>query len=304
MPQCLRVNYLLKHKKMNKLLLLLIVPAVLSSCIGSGSSELKNQNDSLFMVSIEKDRQMNELIGSLVEIDDNLQQIKEKENIIAMNARLKDNTSTATMKETINNDIKAIYDLMLKNKEKIAELEKKIGLGNKNNAALKKLVERLNKQLKDKTIEIVQLREDLKRKDIIIADLNFTVEGLELALDSIHAEALASERKLKETTEELYRGFYVFGTKKELKEQNIISSNGMFKKQKVLEGDFDGDYFTRIDIREVDSIPLFRPKAKLLTSHPEGSYSLEKNSEGALMLKIADKERFWSRSKYLVVQVN
>ena len=289
---------------MKKILFLVVIPALLSSCIGSGSSDMKKQNDSLYMVTIEKDRQMNDLIGTLVEIDDNLQQIKEKENIIALNARSNDNVSPATMKETINNDIKAIYELMLKNKEKIAELEKKIGLNDKNNAALKKLVERLNKQLKDKTLEIVQLREDLKQKDIVIADLNFTVEGLELALDSIHAKALAVDRKLKETTEELYRGYYVFGTKKELKEQNIITGDGLFKKKKVLEGDFDGDYFTRIDIREVDSIPLFRPKAKLLTSHPSGTYSLKKNSEGALMLIIADKDRFWSTSKYLVVQVN
>ncbi len=289
---------------MKKLLLLIIAPVLLSSCVGSGSSEMKKQVDSLYMVSIEKDRQMNDLIGTLVEIDDNLQQIKEKENVIALNVRSNDNVSPATMKETINNDIKAIYDLMLKNKEKIAELEKKLSLDDKNNASLKQLVVRLNKQLKDKTIEIVRLREDLKRKNIAIADLNFTVEGLEQALDSIHAEALAAERKLKETTEELSRGYYVFGTKKELKEQSIITSDGLFSKKNVLEGDFDGDYFTRIDIREVDSIPLFRPKAKLLTSHPNGSYSLEKNAEGALILKIVDKDRFWSTSKYLVVQVN
>ncbi len=289
---------------MKKLLFFIVVPVLISSCSGSGSTEMKRQNDSLYMVSIEKDRQMNDLIGTLVEIDDNLQQIKEKENIIALNARSKDNTSPATMKESINNDIKAIYELMLKNKEKIAELEKKLSLDKKNNAYLKQLVVRLNNQLKEKTLEIVKLREDLRRKDIAIADLNFTVEGLELALDSIHAQALAADRKLKETTEELYRGYYVFGTKKELKEQNIIAGDGLFRKKKVLEGDFDGDYFTRVDIREVDSIPLFRPKAKLLTSHPDGSYSLEKNSEGALMLKITDKDRFWSTSKYLVVQVN
>ncbi len=289
---------------MKKLLLFIVIPVLLSSCSEYGSSELKKQNDSLYMVSIEKDRQMNDLIGTLVEIDDNLQQIKEKENIIALNTRSNDNISPATMKEIINNNIKAIYDLMLKNKEKIGELEKKLTLGEKNNASLKQLVIRLNKQLKDKTLEIVKLRDDLKRKDIVIADLNFTLEGLELALDSIHAGALAVERKLKKTTEELYRGYYVFGTKKELKEQNIITSDGIFRKKKILEGDFDGDYFTRIDIREVDSIPLFRPKAKLLTSHPEDSYNLEENSEGALILKIVDKDRFWSTSKYLVVQVN
>ncbi|NPA35954.1 MAG: hypothetical protein GXO47_03790 [Chlorobi bacterium] len=290
---------------MKKVLMLLsIVMLIVSSCTGPSASDLKKQNDSLYMASVEKDRQMNELIGALVEIDDNLQQIKEKENIIALNAQKADNTSPANLKEEINNDIKAIYELMLQNKEKISELEKKIKQGGRKNESLKKLVERLNRQLEEKSVEIAKLREELKKKDIEIADLNFTVAGLEHVLDSIHAEYMAADRKLKETTEELYKGYYVFGTKKELKEQNIITSDGFLSKSKVLEGDFDQDYFTRIDIREVDSIPLFRPKAKLLTSHPSDSYVLEKNDEGSLVLKITDKEKFWSTSKYLVVQVN
>ena len=289
---------------MKNLLLLVAVTALIASCTGPGSSELKKQNDSLYMVSIEKDRQMNELLGTLVEIDDNLQQIKEKENIIALNAQAKDNMSSATMKEKINNDIKAIYELMLQNKEKIEELQKKIKQGDKNNAALKKLVMRLNRQLEAKTVEIAKLEEELQQKNIEIEHLNFTVEGLQHTLDSIHAQAVAADMKLEETTEELYRGYYAFGTKKELKEQKIISGEGLFSKKRILEGDFDKDYFTQIDIREVDSIPLFRPKAKLLTTHPQGSYYLEKNSDGALVLRITDKDKFWSTSKYLVVQVN
>lgn len=289
---------------MKKLLLLAVLPALIASCSGPSSSELKKQNDSLYMVSIEKDRQMNELLGTLVEIDDNLQQIKEKENIIALNSQSSDNMSPANMKEKINNDIKAIYELMLQNKEKIEELQKKIKLDDKNNAALKKLVERLNRQLQAKTEEIVMLEEELREKNIEIEHLNFTVSGLQHALDSIHAQAVASGQKLEETTNELYRGYYAFGTKKELKEQKIISGEGLFSKKRILEGDFDKDYFTQIDIREVDSIPLFRPKAKLLTTHPQGSYYLEKNSDGALILKITDKDKFWSTSRYLVIQVN
>ncbi len=289
---------------MKKLLFTAIATAILYACSGPGSSDLKKQNDSLYMVSIEKDRQMNELMGALVEIDDNLQQIKEKENIIAITANKKDNTSPATVKDKINNDIKAIYDLMLKNKEKIAELEKKLSLDDKNNESLKKLVHRLNKQLETKAVEIAQLEEELKKKNIQIEHLNFTIEGLEHTLDSIHAQTLATERKLEETTEELYKGFYVFGTKKELKEQKIITSDGFLSKKKVLEGNFDKEYFTQVDIREVDSIPLYRPKAKILTIHPKGSYKLEKNPEGSMVLLITDKDKFWSTSKYLVVQVN
>ena len=289
---------------MRKLVLAAIVASAFFACTGPSASDMKKQNDSLYMVSIEKDRQMNELIGALVEIDDNLQQIKEKENVIALNAKRKDNTSSANVKEKINNDIKAIYDLMLKNKERIAELEKKLQIGNKNNESLRKLVVRLNKQLESKAVEIAALEEELKKKHIQIQHMNFTIDGLQHALDSIHAKTLSTERKLEETTEELYRAYYAFGTRKELKEQNILTGDGFMSKKKVLESDFDKDYFTQIDTREVDSIPLYRPKAKILTTHPQDSYTLEKNDEGALVLKITDKDRFWSTSKYLVIQVN
>jgi len=204
---------------MRKLVLAAIVASAFFACTGPSASDMKKQNDSLYMVSIEKDRQMNELIGALVEIDDNLQQIKEKENVIALNAKRKDNTSSANVKEKINNDIKAIYDLMLKNKERIAELEKKLQTGNKNNESLRKLVVRLNKQLESKAVEIAALEEELKKKHIQIQHMNFTIDGLQHALDSIHAKTLSTERKLEETTEELYRAYYAFGTRKELKEQ-------------------------------------------------------------------------------------
>ena len=45
-------------------------------------------------------------------------------------------------------------------------------------------------------------------------------------------------------------------------------------------------------------IPIGGTKAKLATSHPEGSYRLE---DGAAKLVITNPEKFWSISKYLVV---
>lgn len=282
----------------------LLVVLLASACsLGPASRELERQNDSLLLVTIEKDREMNNLLGALLEIDDNIQQIKEKEKIITLTVSQGDDLS-APLKDQINNDIKHIYELMLENKQRISELESQLKISEQNTDMLEKLVSGLNKQLEEKTVEILQLKESLANKDIEIADLNFTIQGLSVALDSIHAQSLATDRKLTEATQLLNQAYYVFGTKKELKAQKIISREGLFSQQKILEGEFDEDYFTRIDIREVDSIPLFRKRAKLLTNHPEDSYVLESNSEDAMVLKITDKDKFWSISKYLVVQVD
>lgn len=284
-----------------------LVPIILivltSACNITDSSDVKREKDSLMMAVAEKDRQMNSLVTAMISIDDNLQQIKEKENIISMNVASGEASGKA-LEDRINSDIQLIYDLMLQNKEQISKLEKDLKQSGTNNANLNKLVNRLNKQLKEKTLEIIQLKQQLENQSLEITELNFTIDGLQSVVDSLENVRNATQQQLAEATEELHKAHYVFGTKKELLDQKIIESNGLFSKKTVTGEGYDEDYFTTIDYREIDSIPLFRPKAKILTVHPESSYALEEGAEGSMVLKIADKEAFWSRSRYLVIQVN
>ncbi len=277
--------------------------ALLSACQLTDSGDIQQEKDSLLMVNAEKDRQMNSLVTTLIQIDDNLQSIKEKENIISLNVASGE-TSGEALEDRINRDIQLIYDLMLQNKDEISKLERNLKQSGTNNANLNKLVNRLNKQLKDKTLEIIKLKQQLESQSIEIDELNFSISGLQSVVDSLQNVRNATQQQLDEATVQLYKAHYVFGTKKELKEQNIISSDGLFSKKKVSGEGFSEEYFTTIDYREIDSIPLFRPKAKILTVHPESSYQLEEANEGAMVLRINDKEAFWSMSRFLVVQVN
>jgi hypothetical protein len=88
-----------------------------------------------------------------------------------------------------------------------------------------------------------------------------------------------------------------------LKEQNITTSDGLFKPRKVLQSDFNKNYFARIDARKTKTIPLYSSRAKILTSHPKSSYTLEKEN-GNFVLLIIDTEEFWSVSRYLVIEVD
>ncbi|MGQ1784346.1 MULTISPECIES: Cbp1 family collagen-binding glycoprotein adhesin [unclassified Saccharicrinis] len=290
---------------MRKTLIVPLLAIAIIACNTSKQKALEQQNDSLVSVAIEQQQITNDLVNTLVTIDQNLQEIKEKEKLIDVNMGTPEGNSR-DIQRRINQDIQDIYKLMLANKEKIAELEQNLqssGLENKN---MSNLIGRLNRQLKDKSIEIIALKEQLNTKDIEIASLNFTVEGMTEVIDSIRTVKQNTQEVLDSTTIELYAAYYAFGTKKELKEHNVISSEGLplFGKQKVLSEDFNEDYFTKVDIREVENIPLFRPKVKMLTSHPEGSYELVNGEEDTKTVKILDKEAFWSISKFMVVQVN
>ena len=89
----------------------------------------------------------------------------------------------------------------------------------------------------------------------------------------------------------------MFGTKKELKEQHIIEDG------KVLQSNFNRDYFTKIDIRVDKEIRLYSRSAQLLTSHPASSYQLQTDANKQYVLRITNPQLFWSTSKYLVILV-
>ncbi len=301
-------NIYIQHTKkvMKKIILsLLVIMVIAMSCNGPSKSDLQKDKETLLIENAAKDKQMNDLVNTLLTVDSNLNQIREKEGLIEMNMRSPENNSQ-DVQERINSDIQSIYELMIANKKQIAELEHSLNSTNSNNAKLNSLILNLNKQLKEKSNEILALNEQLSEKNLQITTLNFTVEGMSEVIDSIRNSNQTKQSKLDSTTTELYTAYYAFGTKKELKEHNVISSDGLpiIGKQKVLNEDFNEDYFTKVDTREVETIPLFRPKYKILTTHPAGSYEVINEDEDTKTIKILDKDKFWSISKFLVVQVN
>jgi hypothetical protein len=102
---------------------------------------------------------------------------------------------------------------------------------------------------------------------------------------------------------EMNWGYFVFGPREDLMESAIIDRKGsIFKKTSILNGQVDKSKFTQIDIRKVDDINLGITKRKnVVTPHPAESYYIALVGQEA-HLKITDAQRFWSTSRYLVVE--
>ncbi|MBR4882517.1 MAG: hypothetical protein IKU18_01430, partial [Bacteroidales bacterium] len=63
--------------------------------------------------------------------------------------------------------------------------------------------------------------------------------------------------------------------------------------------------FVRIDYRNISIINTNAKKAKVLSVHPKGTYTLESDSEsGEISLIISNPDAFWEQTKYLVIQTN
>jgi hypothetical protein len=147
------------------------------------------------------------------------------------------------------------------------------------------------------------LQAELASKNIRIAELDDAVAGLTQNVADLVAENKVKGAMVATQDKALNTGWFVFGTSSELKEQKIITKK-LLQKTKVLENeDFNKDYFTQIDIRTDKEIKLYSKDAKLLTAHPEGTYELVKDDKEQLTLKITNPNKFWSVSRYLVIEV-
>src|SRR5207253_11489062 len=79
---------------------------------------------------------------------------------------------------------------------------------------------------------------------------------------------------------------------------------GMGKTSK-LSSNFDNSKFTKIDYTQTTVIAVNSDNVKIITSHPTDSYKMENDSKKKGVVRnlvITNPEKFWSASKYLVVE--
>lgn len=272
------------------------------------------QNDSLRAIITARDNEINDMMGTLNEIQQGFAEINEAENRVTVAKDGEGRDKTAVIKE----NIQFIAQRMQENRELIKKLQEQLRTTGFKGEQMQKAIESLNAQLVEKDKELRALRAELEKKNIHIQELDQTISGLNSDVAALQTDKqnlqtdkqnlqtekqnLQNESNKKTETintqdKQLNTAWFAFGTKKELKRQNVLV------KGKVLQGSFNKNYFTKIDIRETRELKLYSKSAQILTSHPTSSYSLTKDASGQYVLRISDPTTFWSTSKYLVVQV-
>jgi len=284
------------HMKILKVLaatFLLITASVNFSSCGDKEKEpnpladsLSKENSNLGGKLTEKEAALQEFVGAFNEIQENLNTIKEKEKIVTSASSSGD---VKNKQDQIKEDIQAIYDLMAKNKNRIGALSKKL--------------KDSNLKLEGMSLMIENLQNSMNLKDVEIADLKTKVESLHIELTNLTTNYKAVEDESAQKTEELNTAYYAIGTSKELKEKNVITREGGFigigKTHKVKE-DFNKEYFTKVNIEQATTVNIGAKKAKILTTHPKGSYKIV-GENPVEKIEIINHKEFWSASKYLVV---
>ena len=294
---------------MKKLMLLAVCALTLASCDQkSATNPAMIQNDSLRSVIEARDKEINDMLGTLNEIQEGFRVINEPEDRVTV-AQTGENGSSqsAVLKE----NVQFIAQRMAENRELIKKLQQQLRETGFKGEQMKKALDHLTVQLAEKDKELQQLRADLESKNIHIAELDKTItnlnedvatlttekENLTTEKENLTAENASKAQTISTQDAQLNTAWYAFGTKKELKAQNVLS------KGDVLRSSFNKGYFTKIDIRVEKEFKLYSKSVKVLTSQPSNSYNLSKDVNGQYVLRVTDPNTFWSTSKYLVVQV-
>ncbi|MDR0421983.1 MAG: hypothetical protein LBH72_03105 [Proteiniphilum sp.] len=284
---------------MKKFGILFFVMGVIASCTNVKESkeyrDLQAQRDSLLLQSAGIEAEAAEMMSVISEVEENFAKIREAEKYISTQSAQDGEMNQAT-RDRVNDNFRMINEILQRNRNQLNELNRKYTGNNKEIASLKNTIDRLNKEMQESSSRLVELQEQLARKDEQIAKLSQDIETMAVEVEQQSATILEQDKSL-------HTAFYVFGSSAELKEQKILSG-GFLQQTRVLQDTFNRDYFLKIDIREVTEIPLYAQKGKLWSTHPEGTYEFVKGSDKNLTFTITDTQRFWSLTKYLIIEVN
>lgn len=282
---------------MKKIICLALCATMLASCefYTKREKELTAQNESLVAELTEKNMALEQAIQSIANIQEGFRVINEAEGRVNIQSQVGEGITDA---ERMKEDILFIREKMEANRKQIERLEKKLKASGIEASSLRKVIANLQKELDAKVASIAALQAELAEKNIRISELDKAVATLTGDVNTLQQLSDAQQEMIEKQEMQLNAAWYVYGTAKELKAQNILKSGDVMSST-----DFNKNYFTEIDIRVDRVFPLYAKHAKLMTVHPEGSYEFVKDADKQLTLKVLDLDAFWSVSRYMVIQV-
>lgn len=289
---------------MKKIIVFVLGLMIFSACHNykKESVQLQSLKDSLEQEVAKKDASIEGFLSDFNEIQENLNSIKEIEKLVTVQSN-ENGELSPNQKQQILENIMLINGLLQKNKELTASLQKKLKNSNYKIGQLEGTIKQLQLMVNNLELDVQDRNSEIMKLTSNVEKLNIDISSLKDQVIFMEDENRSKTATIESQTELLNKAYYSFGSTKELTDFHIIERSGGVLgvgKTPVIKKDFDRDYFTEVDIRKVDFIPLMVKKAKLISVHPAGSYHLSgKNSADTLF--IDNRNEFWKASKYLVI---
>lgn len=268
---------------MKKFLLILIAIMLLApSCKRKAIEQLNQKNQELSNLAHERDSIINMLVASFDDLESTLG-IEKQESDAG---------------QRIKRNIEYLKDLLEKNDNKYKSLQRIIANTRNERSLFNTRIDSLNNDISGKNNEIAGLNRN-------IANLKSQIDTQQTRINQLITFNANQNTKINEMVNKLNTAHFVVGDSKNLKEREIIVKKGgflgLFGRVKKLNPQFNRDEFQTVDIQNETIIPLQGEKINIVTVHPSDTYNI-KDSSNVKTLEITDPEKFWTASKYLVVE--
>ncbi|SDL76573.1 hypothetical protein SAMN05421823_10859 [Catalinimonas alkaloidigena] len=286
---------------MKKTVILVTSLALVAACTDpKESAEYQSAtavNDSLMQVINQKEAELDQVVNSITEIENNLAAIDRDKMIIS---DIQKEGRDKTQQERINEMISGIDSYIASNREKIDKLESQVRNSRNTSAGLNRLIAQLKSSIEEKERQIEELRGNM-------AMLQGEVDTLRTNIRRREEELATRQRQIDEQDAAMTTAYFRVGSRRELADDDIVKKEGGvlgIGRTLKMADHVDPGKFTQVNTRYLNQISLGDTKRhNLVSAHPEGSYNFEEVEDNAY-LKINDPEAFWSVSKYLVIEVD
>lgn len=286
---------------MKKIWILLTAAAIVScNSTNDNNNGADSLNQAATMALQVSNAERDSLLILFNDVTADLLEIKQLEQIVSVPGAVSEDGRS---KSGLRDDIMALKATLQQRRQRIEELEAKLKSQSGKNSALQQMIDNLLSQISSNEATINDLTNQLSMANATIANLNITVDSLNDYATNERITREQVQQQNEDLINEMNRCYYALGSDKELKNHRILDG-GFLKKSKIMKSDYELSYFTQADRRSLSEIPLHSKKAKVLTYHPQGSYSISEDASGIKTLNILDPAKFWQNTNFLVVKTN
>lgn len=287
--------------KLFSIIFLCLLSLIVASCKNNSidATSLLAERDSLRNVNSKQKEELDLINSVMTSIHTTIDSIAQEEKYIytATENKLYDKkllmeklTFLGELLDRQRNVIKHLSDSLANDSSDMIPTKKK----------LLSIISFLESQLEAKDITISNLRREISKNNTNIAQLKKTLVNLESNISDLTEVNSLQLKALEVQNEILNKGYFIVGTKKELKEAGIIKAN-LFRTKLDIDP-AQKDKFTAIDLRSFNELTINAKKIKILSQMPKSSYYIKNNNDNTSTLIITNIEEFWCLSNYLVIQ--
>ncbi|MDR0766157.1 MAG: hypothetical protein LBF09_04370 [Odoribacteraceae bacterium] len=274
---------------------------VMNGCVERSAKykALQARLDSVQVVNKTNTGEIESLLAGINEISAGMQALREAEQLLVLESSPDQKGSAQGKIAALKTDLQTVSAAIASYKEQIAKLETS---GKRQSSEMRKLIANLKAEVAQKEARINELSAQLAEKERELGVKNEEIVHLNKNVSDLKQESTSQKAMIYTQDQSLHTGYYILGSKKSLKEKNVVVRKGIFSPLSV-STQAQETPFTSIDVRKVQTIPLNSKKAKVVSLHPTNSYSITAGDDKQLVLTITDTEKFWKQTKYLVVVI-